>query len=485
MRSMLGGVERRLVILVLCAPLFGAVGVLLAELVPDGRIGYHLLRAEQANVLTPVERPTTEVGTLSDHFTECTALSVGLGEHSDKGFVANALLSPTYAGCRRLEARLRHLEATDILTPGQSYLRYWHGYAVVTRPTLGVLGVAGTRWIAFALLAVAAGGMGVAVWRAFGVVAAALLLGPAVLTTDMIIGGLAVTSAFGMGSAWLAGWLCFSAVRRRPEWKLAGLIAAVAGTIGAYLDLMTTIPGAFTLAVVGAALGALAAGVEPARRGAWLMPAAAAVGWGVGFAWMWVWKWIFAAAVLGLDDVLDNVRSQIEFRLSGEFEGVSSSRTRGLTDNLSVWWDQPLTPWVVVAVVAVLGIATIRSRPGREVGTWIAASSALVVVPVMGWYLVLNNHSQIHSWLVYRSLPIAFGALSALLYATVTKRVLAADSAPLAAGSAAETAGSELGLRDIRRRGARGGRRTGTPRSGWRSRSSGGSTGRGWRPCSG
>jgi hypothetical protein len=420
MRSMLGSVERRLLCLVLCAPLLGAVGVLVAELVPDGRIGYHLLRAEQVDVLTPVERPRTAVGTLADHFTECTALSVGLGEHPTKGFVANAMLSPTYAGCRKLEARLRQLEATDTLAPGTSYLRYWHGYAVVTRPALGITGVAGTRWIAFGLLAFAAGGMAATVLRAFGGVAAALLVGPAVLTTDMIVGGLAVTSAIGMASAWLGGWICCSAVRRRPDWKIAGLTAAVAGTIGAFLDLMTTIPAAFALAVVGVTLGALAAGVEPARRRAWQVPAAAALGWAAGFAWMWVWKWVIAAAVLGLDDVVDNVRSQIVFRLSGEYVGVSPSPTRGLTNNLDVWWNQPLTPWVVVAVVAVVGVAMVRSRPGRAVGAWIAASSALVVVPVVGWYVVLNNHSQIHSWLVYRSLPIAFGALSALVYVTVT-----------------------------------------------------------------
>ena len=420
MKSTLGRVERRLLLLVLCAPLLGAVGVLLAELVPDGRIGYHLLRAEQADVITPVERPTTEVGTLADHFTECTALSVGLGEHPDKGFVANAMLSPTYAGCRKLDARLRHLDETDTLVPGTSYLRYWHGYAVLTRPALGIIGVAGTRWIAFAVLTLTAGGMAFAVMRVFGGLAAALLVGPAALTTDMIIGGLAVQIAIGMSSAWLGGWLTFSAVRRRPEWKITGLTAAVAGTIAAYFDLLTTVPGAFSLAVVGAALGALAAGVDPAPRRTWQVPAAAAVGWAAGLAWMWAGKWIIAAAVLGLDDVADNVRAQIVFRLSGEYAGVSPTRTRGLTDNLASWWDQPLTPWVVVAVVVVLGVATIRSRPGRALAARLTAAVAIVAVPVIGWYLVLNNHSQIHAWLVYRSLPIAFGALSAVAYAMVT-----------------------------------------------------------------
>ena len=46
-----------------------------------------------------------------------------------------------------------------------------------------------------------------------------------------------------------------------------------------------------------------------------------------------------------------------------------------------------------------------------------AACCAIVAVPVVSWYLALNNHSQIHPQLVYRSLPIAFGAVASLVYA--------------------------------------------------------------------
>jgi hypothetical protein len=415
-----GSVERRLLLLVLCAPLLGLVGVLVAEVVPDGRIAYHLLRAEQTGVITPVERPTSVLGIRADQFTECTAFSVGLGDHPDEGFVSNTLLSPAYVGCQRLEARLRRLEVTDTLPPGTPYLRYWHGYAVLTRPALGLTGVAGTRWIAFALLVLTAGGMAVSVGRAFGTLPAVLLVGPAALTTDLIMGGVAATTAIGMSSAWLGGWVCFSAVGRWPEWKIAGLTAAIAGGISAYVDLMTTTPGAFALAVIGATLGFLAAGVDPAVRRAWQITGAAAVGWMVGLVWMWVSKWAIAAAVLGAGEVVDNVRSQIRFRLSGDYEGVSPSRVRGLTENLDAWWRQPLTPWVVVAVAGAVVVALVRLRRRHGVVARIAGSCALVAAPVLGWYVALNNHSQIHSWLVYRSLPVAFGGLSAVVLAAAT-----------------------------------------------------------------
>ena len=31
-------------------------------------------------------------------------------------------------------------------------MRYWHGYAVFTRPALAIFGLSGTRWLAFAAL---------------------------------------------------------------------------------------------------------------------------------------------------------------------------------------------------------------------------------------------------------------------------------------------------------------------------------------------
>ena len=93
------------------------------------------------------------------------------------------------------------------------------------------------------------------------------------------------------------------AVAVRPNWATAALAAAVAGAISAYLDLMTTMPGALALTSVGATLGACVAGRVSLRT--WRIAAAAVVGWIVGLAWMWGWKWVIAAAVLGFDTVDD------------------------------------------------------------------------------------------------------------------------------------------------------------------------------------
>jgi hypothetical protein len=142
---------------------------------------------------------------------------------------------------------------------------------------------------------------------------------------------------------------------------------------------------------------------------------------------MWIWKWVFAAIALGPERVVDDVRSQVEFRLAGDYEGVSDSPVRGLTSNVEYWWDRPLTPLVVVAVLAVVVFVAVRNR--RRLSGQVAVCAAIVVVPFVLWYLALSNHNQIHVWLTYRSIPLAFGALGALVLAAAAAPTRPAPSA--------------------------------------------------------
>ena len=410
--------DRRLLVLLLCAPLLGFIGVMAADVVPSDRIADHLVDAESADVLSYTsDSGPTPLGTEASTYTECTAFSLGLADVPGEDVVADALLGTAYTGCERLGAALDEYMENGELPSGYSYLRYWHGYSVLTRPGLGLVGVAGTRWLSFTFMAVAIGGMCAAVRRSFGIAPAVLLVAPTLLTTDVVIGSLSVSTAIGTGTAWVAGWLSFVLVKDRPAWRRAALVAALAGAITAYLDLMTTMPGSFALTVTGATLGALAVGGFQAERGLWRVSAAAAGGWAIGLAGMWASKWVIASLAVGPSTVMDAVTEAIEFRLSSGTHGVTDSRVGGLTINVEQWWDQPLTPWVVFGTLAAVAVGTIRwRRSDGDIGST-AACCAIVAVPVVSWYLALNNHSQIHPQLVYRSLPIAFGAVASLVYA--------------------------------------------------------------------
>jgi hypothetical protein len=425
-RSRLATIDRWLLMLVLCAPLLGLIGVVAAELVPDERIADQLVDAQTSELIGPDDPSPTPLGTTPARFTECTTFSLGLGDWPRESTVANSVLSPTYIGCTALGAALAEYTETATLRPGYRYLHYWHGYAVFTRPTSALIGVAGVRWIAFACSLVAAAALCFVVRRLFGAVAALLIVVPPLLTSDMVVAGLSTHVAIGSACAWLAGLIALRAVAAQPRWWTAAIAGAVAGVMSAYLDLMTTMPGTLALTAVGATLGACAANRDAVPHAAWRIAAAAVIGWVVGLAWMWGSKWVIAAAVHGIDQVEMIVRSEIAFRVSSGTNGVTRSRADGLTKNFVVWWDQPLTPWVIVgtlAALAVLAATTVLGHRRSRVQWGLALCAVIATVPVLVWYPALNNHSQIHSALVYRSLPIAFGACTLLLYAALRRPV--------------------------------------------------------------
>ena len=63
---------------------------------------------------------------------------------------------------------LAEFAATGVLPPRPDYMRYWHGYAVFTRPALAVFGLAGTRWLAIGVLSWRWAGSADVVSRRFG-----------------------------------------------------------------------------------------------------------------------------------------------------------------------------------------------------------------------------------------------------------------------------------------------------------------------------
>jgi putative effector of murein hydrolase LrgA (UPF0299 family) len=60
-------------------------------------------------------------------------------------------------------------------------------------------------------------------------------------------------------------------------------------------------------------------------------------------------------------------------------------------------------------LLAVLVALTLARHGVRGLATFAAVALPALVVPA--WYCVLSNHSQIHAFFVYRSLPAAVGVL--------------------------------------------------------------------------
>jgi hypothetical protein len=416
--------QRWLLTLLVSAPLLGLFGVVGAELVPDGRIAAHLVEALDRGELDARDRTISMLGTTADHYAECTAVTIGLGDPTGN-IVRRALFSPAAFGCVPAVDELSEFAATGVLTRQPDYMRYWHGYTVFTRPALALFGLSGTRWLAIAILGGAVAGFTRSAGRRFGRIPAALVLVPALLTTDMIVGGWSISQALGMATAWFAGWLVLVQTSRDATWPTAALAAAIGGAINAYFDLMVAIPASLILCTVAAGLTASTRDNRFALRPAVAAMGASAGGWLAGLGGMWFAKWLLAWLLVDRRRIVDSVRDQVEFRTGGDYEGVTGTRLTGFTKNVQYWWDQPLAPLVLLGVAVAVGYAVWRHtrRPAwrwQSIGE-VAACCALAAVPFALWYVVLNNHNQIHVWQTYRSVAVAIGAIAAFAYVAVGK----------------------------------------------------------------
>ena len=153
---------------------------------------------------------------------------------------------------------------------------------------------------------------------------------------------------------------------------------------------------------------------------------ATVAGWAVGLGWMWASKWALAWLFVDRDRIVDSVRNQVEFRTGGDYEGVTGTRLTGFTKNVEYWWNQPLAPLVLLGVVATLGYTLWRwldrgdEREPELLGR-IVACCAIIAVPFAAWYVILNNHNQIHVWQTYRSVAVAIGTITAFACVGVSR----------------------------------------------------------------
>ena len=384
----------------------GVVGLAFGELVPDRWVADQLVDARADGTLTDTGRFVGRTGGIGDHFTECISLSIGLGDAADDN-LATSIAAGTHLGpCNHLIPALDAYERTGRLPVGESYLRYWHGTSSVIRPALAVVDLATLRVLGYLGLIFTAIALGRRVQAAAGTGAAIGLLAPLVLTTDVLDLGTVAYHAPILAVALGSATLVLAVTSRSPTLTRGWFGGVAAGAAFVYVDLLTNVPGAWILVAAMAVLGARLAGSSPVHT--FRIALVTGLGWLTGYAGMWFGKWVFAAAVLGRQRVVDDVRATIETRIDGDSPWSDHRFGAAIDANLETWLDRPLA-WATLVLAGIVIVLRLRRRePAARLTVAIAAAPA--VVPFV-WYEVLSNHSQIHHWFTYRSLPIALGVL--------------------------------------------------------------------------
>ena len=288
--------------------------------------------------------------------------------HSDYGITDNISDGVIYT------ALLRNGRSVVDAAMHTEYARYWHGYAVLLRPLMALAGISGVRYFNMMLL------MG-------------LLLG------------------------------CYARMR-----KLLGVRAAVAFAVGllmgfflmlgslvCFADLLTFPVLALGYPLLCCQLLQLREGVDARRL--WMYTIGLSAAWAAGYALTWAGKGL-VGTLLTDQNVMQEILSQSIWRMTGILD---ENRFDPMTPigavqiNLATFFSRSNT-LLLALMLLWQGVRALRARAG--VKRWLHALpvAAVALYPFV-WYLVVQNHSNIHYWMTYRLLSITVFGLCAFLLA--------------------------------------------------------------------
>ncbi|ALE06662.1 hypothetical protein AL755_16315 [Arthrobacter sp. ERGS1:01] len=398
--------------------------LIVGQLVPDKPIVDALAIAVNNKTYGPAGIPDRMGGT-ADTFTECVVVGTGLGS-VDMNPVQRAAFMPRIANCESGSGQILTLAEGKDLPPDQvaGYYKYWAGYTILTRPVLAFFGLGSLRIVSGALLLGTAIG---AVWmlgsRTRKLAAAALLLPLALASNLMSTPSTSFSQALSISAIFAGIIICSWAASKSLAWALAGV--GVSAGLFCYVDLLTTpaIPWVFSTAVVAAVTFTKTLKVKETA----IAGIAAAVMWPVAFGFTWVSRWVIAALFLGVRTTVDFITSNVEFRTGGSHTGVTLGFGNPTNANWAYWTSHmPTATFVLVVclIVVVLAIVVAWLRAGWRralTGLMLSASGIFVFV----WYEAVSNHSQIHAFFTYRGIPAALGILvfSFLLVAGLPRKL--------------------------------------------------------------
>ncbi|HEY2247490.1 MAG TPA: hypothetical protein VGH70_08625 [Bradyrhizobium sp.] len=326
-----------------------------------------------------------------DDTIECVALAIGF-EPGGVG-LHNAIMAarPLSQGtpCDSLPATI----AKDPAVTWLPYPRYWHGYRVVLDPLTAWLPMYPVRYLMLAAMIAAL------TWFAFelrtlvGADAALALIVPTVVLTDLWINWNYAAQTIAI-IVIFAGSAVAARKARDPDSNLI-LIAAVFGSLFNYVDFLVNVPWQPMLI----AFVALAA-----RRRA-PETFAIVVAWFGAYALTWASKWAIAvAAGASWRDIFE----VITYRLNGDAPGYVRHHFLAPTRKvLNYLYHETRSAMLFLVLLPTLLLPVRRPNPGR-----FALLSSPLLIPFV-WFEILSNHTQIHTWMVYRTVASCFGILIA------------------------------------------------------------------------
>lgn len=341
-----------------------------------------------------------------DNFTDELMLNQAYTPDSSNPFY-EAILSPntisshSNLGRRSLDAIFS--QDKEVITDRGNYSRYWHGYITTLKPLLILTDYSGIRIInsitvifLFVFVCVLLSHKLISYyWRLFAF---------SIILFYMPVTPLSLQFSNCLILMFVVLIMLLSFPKISSSVESTSLFMFIVGICTAFFDFLTTplITICYPLIIYF--------GLHPESRSIRNMVSLILI-WFVGYGIMWSSKWILATVFTPNNIVLDAFAAASE-RINGTIEIISTNQS------ISLW-----ISLIVYIVILIIGIIVIIKALRKKVD--IMSENMYLIwiyfLPIL-WVSILQNHSLIHYWFVYRVFSISL--FSILLYFKLTNKHL-------------------------------------------------------------
>ncbi|MCC8059531.1 MAG: hypothetical protein LIO81_01610 [Clostridiales bacterium] len=400
----------RLCLKMLLVLLFGTVAgvalLCLVFLIPSGPVYEHVRDSvEVFEIEGTYPAIQNKKSKALDNWTDALILCNSFYEKENAGILDRAMniYRPEYDDANPVGSLTMYMAGLDGWHT-TSYTRYWHGYLLFTRPLLLLTDYLGFRGLNKILLVMFVVMLAVLLLRQkHKLVVVPFLLSVLFLRPEAVAFSLQYSSVFYiMCLALLVELLWNDHLQQKDRYVFYFLIV---GIVTNYFDLLT-----YPIATLGVPLAM------------WLVlqtdfPCIDRVksvilyslSWGFGYFGMWAMKWSAASLALGKNAFADAMM-QAQFRLSDQFNGVTISFRDVQMKNIWIAEGGRGGNIVLPIIVITIGMCVVglwRSRMNVRMFLAYAMPFLLVSLMPFAWYVVLRNHSYIHTFFTYRALVVS------------------------------------------------------------------------------
>lgn len=313
---------------------------------------------------------------------------------------------------------------------GYSY--YWHGYVAILRPLLLFMNYADMRVVNQLLQILLVTALAGILYRQKGKAWAALAV-----TVYGLLLPMAVSQALQYSWVFYIGICGSLAVVRFHEWlahkQRLYLFFMVLGMLTCYMDLLTY--PLFTWGIP--MIWWIVMEDDRSEKKRFLTVVLCGIAWIGGYGGLWIGKWLIGGIILH-KPILTQGWREVQYRagMLPDTDGDKTSHWKVIMNNLGIFQS--------VQGIFILGgwilwwaWQTIRRR--RVLNTAKTPALLLVAVSPVVWYIVLHNHTYVHSSYTYRIWAIGLTAMLALVVNSLDTGTISPRSAGKYLPSAAIT----------------------------------------------